>query len=209
MLNIFIFFFILTFIIIYFYTQKKLLSSAISMIICSLSIIVYSKIGNYEEVSVTSQFEQALSSKSDTKPLIENLEKLIEKHPHNMQWRYLLTKIYLNEENYNSAIENLYLILESKNPGSNEDQATLLIDIAQAKYFSNNKVATPEIYQLVIKSLELYPNNKIALSFAGATALQLNNKIQAREHWKILLKNEKDINKKQNIINAINNIDTP
>jgi cytochrome c-type biogenesis protein CcmH len=156
---------------------------------------IYSQLGAYESWQV----KMALDKRSDlerqylasadpalqaqiiesNRELVVQLSAHVAKSAEDLQMRALLARTAMGLANYALAIEHFQAIL-SQQP----DLSQIMAELAQAVFLQADNRVVPIVQSLVDQTLQLEPNNSIALGLAGISAFQSEKFQQAINFWR-------------------------
>ena len=110
------------------------------------------------------------------------LAKRLEQNPGDAEGWAMLGRSYINLEKYSDA-SNAY----AKAAALKTDDADLLIEYAFALAMTNNRQLQGQPAELIMKALQIAPENPKALELAGAAEFVAKNYKQAIVYWQKLL----------------------
>lgn len=158
---------------------------ALSVAAIGIALVTYLNIGSLEAVNVRDQFKQlslaATYDKSAVKDTLDNYQSLLESNPSDIEGWYRLSRMQLDLEQFESAIESLqHVLFEIRKIEHNaEDEATILSNIGQAQAALMQTDLALASFE---NSLE-YFQSPTALGMAGRMSFDLGDYQKAIEYW--------------------------
>ncbi len=143
--------------------------------------------GAEKELQTTNLLTKAATTnlnEQENQTLINNMYLVIKKQPKQLEWQYLLGQFLSAQADYAQAETVLKKLLDNIPEENQQDRAATLADLAQARFFANNKKASLKDYQLLEQSLAIMPERMGTLGIAGMLAFELGYFEKAITHWR-------------------------
>ncbi|ODS23294.1 c-type cytochrome biogenesis protein CcmI [Candidatus Endobugula sertula] len=159
-----------------------------------VAALIYQQLGAYELWTIKSvierrgQLERHYIHSGDSslkdqmvsinRQLVTKITTYLENEPNELQMRLLLARTLMSLGNFSLAIEQFELILEQQ-----PNVGQIMAEMAQAFFLQANNRVVPIVQSLVDRTLQLEPNNTVALGLAGIASFQFNQYQQAIHFW--------------------------
>lgn len=114
--------------------------------------------------------------------LADSLEQRLERRPDDLQTGYMLGTLYLGMDRYPEAISVFDKMLVEMEP--TPDKATVLGQLAQARYLAAESVITPEAQDAMEQALALNPNEQAVMSLYAIDAFLKQDFVGALQYWR-------------------------
>lgn len=114
--------------------------------------------------------------------LADSLEQRLERRPDDLQTGYMLGTLYLGMDRYADAIGVFDKMLVEMEP--TPDKATVLGQLAQARYLAAESVITPEAQDAMEQALALNPNEQAVMSLYAIDAFLKQDFVGALQYWR-------------------------
>lgn len=114
--------------------------------------------------------------------LADSLEQRLERRPDDLQTGYMLGTLYLGMDRYAEAIGVFDKMLVEMEP--TPDKATVLGQLAQARYLAAESVITPEAQDAMEQALALNPNEQAVMSLYAIDAFLKQDFVTALQYWR-------------------------
>ncbi len=114
--------------------------------------------------------------------LADSLEQRLERRPDDLQTGYMLGTLYLGMDRYAEAIGVFDKMLVEMEP--TPDKATVLGQLAQARYLAAESVITPEAQDAMEQALALNPNEQAVMSLYAIDAFLKQDFVGALQYWR-------------------------
>lgn len=147
----------------------------ISVPICT--VLLYLWIGNPVATDPLAQSQQPALSQQDIENMVEQLAGRLEKDPNNPEGWQMLARSYAAMQRFPEAAKAYKKALEL-----NPNNAQLTIDYADFLAYQNQS-AKGEPMRLIMRALELDPNNIKALALAGTAYYEEGQFAKAEQYW--------------------------
>jgi cytochrome c-type biogenesis protein CcmH len=151
-----------------------------SVPICT--VLLYLWIGNPVATDPLAQSQQPALSQQDIENMVEQLASRLEKDPSNPEGWQMLARSYAAMQRFPEAAKAYKKALEL-----NPNNAQLTIDYADFLAYQNQS-AKGEPMRLIMRALELDPNNIKALALAGTAYYEEGQFAKAEQYWARVLK---------------------
>jgi len=110
--------------------------------------------------------------------LVVRLEQSLQQNPDSIDGWYLLARTYMNMGRFEEASKAVEEVIRLDGR-----TAVALAQYAQALYFANQNVMTPEIDSLLDEALQADPNEAAALGLRGISEFELGRYREAISYW--------------------------
>ena len=114
--------------------------------------------------------------------LADSLGQRLERRPDDLQTGYMLGTLYLGMDRYAEAISVFDKMLVEMEP--TPDKATVLGQLAQARYLAAESVITPEAQDAMEQALALNPNEQAVMSLYAIDAFLKQDFVAALQYWR-------------------------
>jgi len=146
-----------------------------SVPICT--VLLYLWIGNPVATDPLAQSQQPALTEQDIQNMVEQLATRLEKDPNNPEGWQMLARSYAAMQRFPEATKAYKKALEL-----NPNNAQLTIDYADFLAYQNQS-AKGEPMRLIMRALELDPNNIKALALAGTAYYEEGQFAKAEQYW--------------------------
>lgn len=126
---------------------------------------------------------------AEQEQLMESVAAAANRNTKNYDWAYYNAFLNMDLGRYDLAVEAFADLLFNLPIEADEDRASIMVRLAQAKFAAAKQKPSQEIYELLEESLKIQPNQAQTRSWAGMIALELNNPKGTIKHWGELWKN--------------------
>ncbi|MGB5997577.1 MAG: hypothetical protein WBG31_09740 [Marinomonas sp.] len=162
------------------------------------SVTLYQSLGYAKDVA----FSQALAAKNTTpKMTLDFLKYRSERYDRAEDWYYLAND-FMSSGEYAQAMGAFQAALV-KLPEGSADQAEVLVRYAQAIFYNNGNVSSPEMEKVVDKVLVLEPKNATALGLKGVAAFDHKAYLKAVLTWQDAARYNDNALERQTLLGAI------
>jgi cytochrome c-type biogenesis protein CcmH len=164
-------------------SPARVLAIALIVLIPLCSVLLYLKIGNshamlpQEQHAATEDFGVLRSEAA-----LQELEAKLAKTPENPDGWLVLARSYSELQRFPEAVRAYEKLVQLV---PNESQ--LWTSYADALAMANNQSLLGGPTKLLVKALELDPNNNTALALAGSAAMERGDYVAAITHWQKLI----------------------
>lgn len=110
------------------------------------------------------------------------LEQRLERSPDDLQNGYMLGTLYLGMDRYAEAITVFEKMVVEMEP--TPDKATVLGQIAQARYLAADSLITPAVQDAMDQALALNPNEQAVMSLSAIDAFLKQDFVGALQYWR-------------------------
>lgn len=166
---------------------KKYLLPVLCVLLLA-GVSTYYTVGAYPDLAIKEQLvalnkvEDAEAFHAVKKTLKPLLNKRIEQKPDNIDYRLLLARFAMQEQNYTEAAKQFRLLAEML-PEDAQAQAYY----AQALFLRDEKVVSDDVKTLVENALLIDPDNITALGMQGMYSYEQQDYLKAVSAWQRLL----------------------
>jgi cytochrome c-type biogenesis protein CcmH len=129
-----------------------------------------------------SQIQSEITRLGSKENIIIALQQRLQENPESAQGWYLLGRMYLMNQNYQSAM-NAFDKANSLEPNKPET----MLSYAEASYFYQHQTLDGKALQLLNEVLKTNPENNDAINLLAINAYQHKHYQQAIDYWKTLL----------------------
>lgn len=162
------------------------------------SVSLYQSLGYSKEVA----FSQALATKTNThKMTLDFLQYRSERYDRAEDWYYLANDL-MSSGQYVQAMAAFQNAL-ARLPVGSADQAEVLVRYAQAIFYNNGNLSSPEMETAVDKVLALEPKNATALGLKGVAEFDHKAYLDAVKTWQEAARYNENATERQTLLGAI------
>lgn len=177
-------------------SQKRWLAPIIMLVfIMGGSLVGYQFWGASVELTATELLNKSYKRQllpAEEKLLMETVAAAAKHRNKNYEWAYLNARLNMNQGKYDAAVEAFADLLVALPIEADEDRASIMLQLAEAKYAAGKQQPSQEIYDLLNESLKIHPNQAQARGMAGMMAFQLGDHQGTIKHWGELWKTTSD-----------------
>jgi cytochrome c-type biogenesis protein CcmH len=159
--------------------RGKLVPLLVALAVPVAALGLYWHWGASDRVELTREFRQPPRSMVE---MVSRLERTVKAQPESSEGWYLLGRTYMSQERFAEAAQAFAETV--KYAGR---QPELLGQLAQARYFSEGKVLTPEVKDLAEEALKANPKEVTTLGLLGIAAYEQKDYAGAVTHWQTLI----------------------
>lgn len=157
-------------------TFRWSLSGLLVVVMLFSLLLMYQRWGASNELTVTELLQQSAQrelNEQENAELFQQVVRASERQPHNIEWAYIQARILQERGDYaqSAAIFADLLLLVPED--SEADRAALLSMLAQSRFFAAEQQASDDVYQLLVESVKLNPQDRQTLGMAGIMAFEL------------------------------------
>lgn len=160
------------------------LALCLSVVVASLMMYLYW--GASDELGLVTALDQ-LSPEQSIEQLTDKLERVLDRQPDNYQGYYLLGRSYMSMGRFQDAAGAFAHVVTLT-----EDDPEPLSQYAQALFLAQDSQVTPQIEELVDRTLTLQPDNVTALGLKGVISFENKQYRDAIKAWEPLLAEARD-----------------
>ena len=142
--------------------------------------------GASDELGLVTALDQ-LSPEQSIEQLTDKLERVLDRQPDNYQGYYLLGRSYMSMGRFQDAADAFAHVVTLT-----EDDPEPLSQYAQALFLAQDSQVTPQIEELVDRTLTLQPDNVTALGLKGVISFENKQYRDAIKAWEPLLAEARD-----------------
>ncbi|AQT59493.1 c-type cytochrome biogenesis protein CcmI [Cellvibrio sp. PSBB023] len=113
-----------------------------------------------------------------TREMISLIEERLEDNPDQLQYWFLLARMYMDVSDFGKATNAYLQVLER-----DKESAMVMAEAAQAMFLRDGSKINPAAADLVHKALKVEPDNTMALGLAGIEAFGKQNYLDAIKYW--------------------------
>ncbi len=146
-----------------------------------VSVFLYLRWGASDELSLAAALNQP-SPEQSIEQLTGKLERVLERQPDNYQGYYLLGRSYMTMGRFQDAVEAFARVVKLVG-----DDPEPLSQYAQALFLAQNNRVTPQVEDLVDRTLAVQPDNVTALGLKGIVSFENKQYRDAIKAWESLL----------------------
>ncbi|AYN94913.1 c-type cytochrome biogenesis protein CcmI [Pseudomonas sp. LTJR-52] len=151
----------------------------VALIVPLVGLGLYLHWGASERVELTREFSQPPRSMDE---MTSRLERAVAVQPESSEGWYLLGRTYMSQERFSEAAHAFTQAVQQAGR-----QPELLGQLAQAQYFADGKVLTPEVKTLADEALKANPKEMTTLGLLGIAAFEQKDYAGAITHWQTLV----------------------
>ncbi len=162
------------------------------------SVSMYQYLGYAKDVA----FTQELASKTNTpKSTLDFLKYRSQRYDRAEDWYYEANDL-MASANYSQAITAFQKTLE-KLPENSPDRVAVLVKYAQAIFYNNGNVSSPDMEEIVKQVLALDPKNATALGLKGVVEFDHKEYLNAVLAWQEAARYNENATERQTLLGAI------
>lgn len=167
---------------------SRWLPIVVALLLPILAIVVYQRLGAAEDLKLPALVEAARNAQSEEQQvaalneLAAHLERRLERNPDDLQNGYMLGTLYLGIDRYQDAATAFEKMLREMEP--NQDRATVLGQLAQARYMLADSVITPDVQSVMDEATALNPNEQAVMSLYAIDAFLKEDFVSALRFWR-------------------------
>ncbi len=177
-------------------SQKRWLAPAIMLVfIMGGSLVGYQFWGASAELTATDLLSKSAKREllpSEEKQLMESVSSAAKHNSKNFEWAYIKARLNMSQGKFAEAAESFADLLFALPVEADEDRASIMVQLAEARLAAAKQKPSDDIYDLLNEALKLQPNLTQARGMAGMMAFQLGNYNGVIKHWGELWKNTSD-----------------
>ncbi len=154
------------------------------------SVLLYNHLGFENELAITDLLERSNSSefsKQDSEDLLVRLNDKVAKTPKDVEAWYMIGRIQFEMGDYKQSVKGFNGVLMNLPNDAKTDQAVAMAQLAQAKFFANNRQLDKSTQSLLEATLEINPRETTALGLLGVAAFDSQDYMGAVKYWRQLL----------------------
>jgi len=166
-------------------TEIPVLRSTRPSLLLSIGLIVLIFVGSVgwyfskgNSGGVLLAMERGSGQMPSVEELVVRLEQSLQQNPDSIDGWYLLARTYMNMGRFEEASKAVEEVIRLDGR-----TAVALAQYAQALYFANQNVMTPEIDSLLDEALQADPNEAAALGLRGISEFELGRYREAISYW--------------------------
>lgn len=167
---------------------RKLVPILSLLFIPIFSYGIYELVGSARDLELPKIFqtlntaESAEEQRAGFLRLAEVLEERFERKPDDIQNGYMLGTLYIQLEDFNSAINTFQLLIGELEDGP--DKATVLGQLAQAMYLDADSSLTSDLQSVIERAMTMNPNEQAIMSILGFESFMQQDFRQAVFYWR-------------------------
>lgn len=167
---------------------RKLVPILSLLFIPIFSYGIYELVGSARDLELPKIFqtlntaESAEEQRAGFLRLAEVLEERFERKPDDIQNGYMLGTLYIQLEDFNSAINTFELLIGELEDGP--DKATVLGQLAQAMYLDAGSSLTSDLQSVIERAMTMNPNEQAIMSILGFESFMQQDFRQAVFYWR-------------------------
>ena len=167
---------------------RKLVPVLSLLFIPIFSYGIYELVGSARDLELPKIFqtlntaESAEEQRAGFLRLAEVLEERFERKPDDIQNGYMLGTLYIQLEDFNSAINTFELLIGELEDGP--DKATVLGQLAQAMYLDAGSSLTSDLQSVIERAMTMNPNEQAIMSILGFESFMQQDYRQAVFYWR-------------------------
>ncbi len=167
---------------------RKLVPILSLLFIPIFSYGIYELVGSARDLELPKIFqtlntaESAEEQRAGFLRLAEVLEERFERKPDDIQNGYMLCTLYIQLEDFNSAINTFELLIGELEDGP--DKATVLGQLAQAMYLDAGSSLTSDLQSVIERAMTMNPNEQAIMSILGFESFMQQDFRQAVFYWR-------------------------
>ena len=149
---------------------------------------IYELVGSARDLELPKIFqtlntaESAEEQRAGFLRLAEVLEERFERKPDDIQNGYMLGTLYIQLEDFNSAINTFELLIGELEDGP--DKATVLGQLAQAMYLDAGSSLTSDLQSVIERAMTMNSNEQAIMSILGFESFMQQDFRQAVFYWR-------------------------
>ncbi|MFZ8929084.1 MAG: c-type cytochrome biogenesis protein CcmI [Pseudohongiellaceae bacterium] len=167
---------------------RKLVPVLSLLFIPIFSYGIYELVGSARDLELPKIFqtlntaESAEEQRAGFLRLAEVLEERFERKPDDIQNGYMLGTLYIQLEDFNSAINTFELLIGELEDGP--DKATVLGQLAQAMYLDAGSSLTSDLQSVIERAMTMNSNEQAIMSILGFESFMQQDFRQAVFYWR-------------------------
>jgi len=167
---------------------RKLVPVLSLLFIPIFSYGIYELVGSARDLELPKIFqtlntaESAEEQRAGFLRLAEVLEERFERKPDDIQNGYMLGTLYIQLEDFNSAINTFELLIGELEDGP--DKATVLGQLAQAMYLDAGSSLTSDLQSVIERAMTMNPNEQAIMSILGFESFMQQDFRQSVFYWR-------------------------
>ena len=154
------------------------------------SIYVYDSIGAQNKVAIT-ELLKASNGKNfqpeDAQELVERLTLQSKETPDDVDNWYLLGRLQFDLGNFDQAVLGFTGVIEHLPIEAEADKSVALAQLGQSMFFANKRKLNNATESILVASLKINPQERIALGLLGVANYERKNYLKAVEYWQKLM----------------------
>ena len=154
---------------------------ALCLSMAVVSVLMYLRWGASDELSLASALNQP-SPEQSIEQLAGKLERVLSRQPENYQGYYLLGRSYMTMGRFQDAVDAFARVVKLVG-----DDPEPLSQYAQALFLAQNNRVTPQVEDLIDRTLAVQPDNVTALGLKGIVSFENKQYREAIKAWESLL----------------------
>ncbi|GAA4652303.1 c-type cytochrome biogenesis protein CcmI [Kistimonas scapharcae] len=154
---------------------------ALCLSMAVVSVMLYLRWGASDELSLATALNQP-SPEQSIEQLTGKLERVLDRQPDNYQGYYLLGRSYMTMGRFQDAVDAFARVVKLVG-----DDPEPLSQFAQALFLAQNSRVTPQVEDLVDRTLTVQPDNVTALGLKGIISFENKQYRNAIKAWESLL----------------------
>ncbi len=154
------------------------------------SVLLYKHLGFENEWAISDLLERSNSSQfsqQESEELLVRLNDKVSKTPKDVEAWYMIGRIQFEMGNYQQSVKGFNGVLMNLPNEAKTDQAVAMAQLAQAKFFANNRKLDKSTQSLLEATLEINPQETTALGLLGVAAFDSQDFMGAVKYWRQLL----------------------
>lgn len=169
-------------------TSLRWLPAVLALLVPVVALLIYRTQGAAPDLALPALMQKigtATDEATQTAGLNElaaALEQRLQRRPEDLQNGYMLGTLYLGIDRYTDAIAVFGKMVDAMEPGP--DKATVLGQLAQARYLAAEQVITPDVQQAMDAALALNPNEQAVMSLYAIDAFLKEDFAGALSYWR-------------------------
>lgn len=169
-------------------SRNKWVPLAFAVLLPVLALGVYQQLGSAEDLQLPQLLKAVGDAENDEaqlaalNELATHLERRLARNPDDLQNGYMLGTLYLGIDRYQDSANVFVKMLESMEP--NADRATVLGQLAQARYMIAESVITPEVQAVMDEATALNPNEQSVMSLYAIDSFLKQDFVAALQYWR-------------------------
>lgn len=166
---------------------SRLAPLALALLVPLSAFLIYQQRGSAPDLALPGILEDlrgaqtAEAQEAALRELAGFLAERFERHPDDVRNGYMLGTLYLQLEEYPAAVD-VFARLEQQVDNA-QDRATILGQLAQARYLQADQEITPEVRAVMDQALALNPNEYAVMSLLAIDAFLNEDLAGAVQYW--------------------------
>lgn len=120
---------------------------------------------------------------SEEKQLMESVALAAKRNSKHYEWAYIHGRLNMSQGKFDEAATAFADLLFNLPIEADEDRASIMVQLAEARLAAAKQQPSNEIYELLDEALKIQPNQAQARAMAGMMAFQLGNYNGTIKHW--------------------------